>query len=131
MAIGISNIPYGTSINTSRTGFESPRRLVSDGRVEDAFVSFGAAFIADIQDPRVRTYAATGEAPGPGWKADDYGYACGPQTIGIEEGEVVLRTSVNENGTRVDHKISAPYDIESGKIDVASSTEGFKIFGAL
>lgn len=120
MDISISNVRHGMTVRSNAT-------LFSDGRVDEDFVRSGDSFISDLRDPRVQSYTATGDAPGPGWKADDYGFECGPQSICIEEGDVVLRTTINTNGTRMAHKVSAPYDIDSGQVDVEACTEGFYI----
>ena len=127
MAISIGNIPYGMQINQQKSEYASTRTIVSDGRVDDAFVSQGASFIGDICDPRVQNFAKTGTGP-EGWKADEStGFTAGSQSLSFEDNEVVLRTSVQDNGRQVTHKVAAPYDVESGQVDLESSYEGFRI----
>ena len=119
MAIsGIQNISYGTAWQPGK-----PDQIVSDGRVEDRFVSPGESFISDISDRRIQEFCRSGQAPSADWNAHPMGgFDSDKQSLFLEEGQVVLRSN-GADGLR--HLIKAPFEATTGKVELQASSEGF------
>ena len=119
MAIsGISGLSYGMAYQRG-----TKDEIVSDGRVEERFVSSDSSFIREIVDPRIQSFCKTGNAPSADWKAHPLGGFDSPkQSLFIEEGQVVLRSNGEDNFR---HLIKAPFDPASGAVNLEASTEGF------
>ncbi|MGE0493735.1 MAG: hypothetical protein AB7S38_31285 [Vulcanimicrobiota bacterium] len=123
----ISGIAYGTVFTSRRTEFECLKQIQADGQVDKPFVQASSSFIPSITDPRVESFLKNGAAPDSSWKAHELGGFDSPaQSLFVEDGKVVLRSQIEENGKLVRHRIEAPYDAV-GKVDLESSSEGFDI----
>lgn len=115
---GIGGLSFGMVYQPGK-----PDQIVSDGKVEDRFVSQGEHFISDITDKRIQEFCRTGQAPSEAWKAHELGgFDSDKQSLFTEAGKVVLRSN-GEDGKR--HLIHAPFDPATGKVNLEASTEGF------
>jgi len=119
MNIGIKNISFGTAYQRG-----SKEEIVSDGKVEDRFISHHPSFIREITDARIQEFCKTGQAPTEDWKAHPLGgFDLPSQSLFIEDAQVVLRSN-GANNER--HLIKAPFDAVSGAVDLEASTEGLE-----
>lgn len=126
MAISISNIPYGTRMNSRMSEYEATKTIVSDGQVDEAFARPEESFISSVTDQRVQNFLKDNSAPGPEWKAHELGgYDSDNQSLFVEDGRVVLRSNTEEKGRTIRHLIKAPFNEETGAVDLESSSEGF------
>ncbi|MCA9792211.1 MAG: hypothetical protein KC910_10465 [Candidatus Eremiobacteraeota bacterium] len=124
----ISGIAYGTVFTSRRTEFECLKQIQADGQVDAPFVQSSSSFIPSINDPRVESFLKNGSAPDASWNAHELGgFDSQAQSLFVEDGRVVLRSQIEEKGKLVRHRIEAPYDQSSGKVDLESSSEGFDI----
>jgi hypothetical protein len=127
---GLSGIPYGQTMRQEIGDAKLPavNNLVSDGRVDDAFVQSDPSFIGDIEDSRIKEFLTTNKAPGADWKAHKLGgFDSAHQSLFTDNGQAVLRTTITQGGDDVKHIIKAPYDATTGVIHREDSTEGFSI----
>lgn len=130
MAIsGWSGIPYGCVFQSNIAGHPSVSEIHGDGRVDPSFDRpDDPDFIDTIDDPRVRDFAMTGTPPEEEWVQVEEGHwKHGHQQLLTQRGSVTLKSWIEENGKLVTHHIEAPFHWTSGKIDVRTSTEGFRI----
>lgn len=124
----MTGIQYGTTMNKRESDFESLKTIQSDGQVDQPFLKSNDSFISSITDERVQAFLQTDKAPDDSWVAHELGgYDSDNQSLFIEDGQVVLRSQIEENGKSVRHLIEAPYDEKTGKVDLETSSEGYDI----
>ncbi|MCA9779467.1 MAG: hypothetical protein KC800_22220 [Candidatus Eremiobacteraeota bacterium] len=123
-----SGIAYDAVYTNRRSELDSVRQIRSDGQVDDAFKGSSESFIPSITDPRVENFLKSGTAPDESWKAHELGGFDSPnQSLFVEDGKVALRSQIEEAGKTVRHRIDAPFDEVTGKVNLESSFEGFDI----
>lgn len=128
MAISINNIPFGNQITQQKSEYAATAKIVSDGNVDDAFVTPGESFIPSITDARVQEFLKSNTAPGEDWKPHKLGGFDSPnQSLFVDDnGRAVLRSNIEEKGRKIQHLVTAPFDKASGAVDLKASTEGFQ-----
>lgn len=129
MAISnIGGIPYGRSFELKTSKLEATKKIVSDGKVDEAFQSSEKEFISEITDSRVHRFLSSNASPGDGWEPHELGgFDSQTQSLFVEDDRVVLRSNTEEDGKLVQHRIEAPFNPSTGKVSLTSSTEGFQI----
>lgn len=102
-----TNIPLGQTFRYPENKHSATEKIVSDGKVDDAFVSAGDSFIREINDPRVQAFVQDEAAsPGDDWVAHKLGgFDRENQSLYMENGHVTLRTKIQEDGTNIEHKV--------------------------
>lgn len=128
MAISINNIPFGTQVTQQKSEYAAISKVVSDGKVDEAFVTPGESFISSITDDRVKDFLKSNTAPGADWQPHKLGgYDSPSQSLFVDDnGRAVLRSNVEEKGRKIQHLITAPFDRASGAVDLEASVEGFQ-----
>lgn len=134
MHLIFNNIPKGYTFRYPENQHKATEKIVSDGKVDDAFASQDEAFINDIKDPRVQAYVQNDSAsPGEGWVPHELGgFDYKNQSLYKEKGHVVLRTKIQEDGTEIQHKVFGAVEPDYSKFPESASkmthvSEGYMI----
>lgn len=134
MHLTFDTIPKGFTFRFPENTMKATESIVSDGRVDDAFVGQSAtddAFISDIADARVQAFLKDESSPGEGWVAHPLGgYDFKNQSLFMERGQVVLRTKIEENGTEIQHRIQSSVQDGDNGPQLEDVTEGYTIIDA-
>lgn len=121
-------IPFGRTYTSETSKFAATKSIKSDGEVDPAFSKSGDGFISKVTDSRVQDFLATNQSPGEGWAPHELGgYDSKDQSLFVEDGKVVLRSNTEEDGQVIKHLIQAPFDQQTGEVNLEASTEGFRL----
>ena len=134
MHLTFDTIPKGYTFRFPENTMKATEKIVSDGRVDDAFIGQSdndEAFISDLTDARISSFLKDESSPGEGWVAHPLGgFDRKNQSLFVEDGRVVLRTKIEENGTEIQHRIESSLSDSQDGPQLQDITEGYTIIDA-